>query len=69
MPTSVFKVYNSSRPYSGSNRYHPHSQGLDVFTWSQCQLITHDHCYAKSGSGTMTTPIDQEGILLDNINW
>lgn len=67
MPTSIFKVYNSSRSNPFHNRFH--QSGVDVFTWSQHQLVTHDHWYVPSKYLEGSVPLDQEGVRVDNIIW
>jgi len=62
-PTSVFKVYNSSRdPLHGAPT-------MDIFSWARLQLVSHDHSYYNMSSHDNTSLIDHGSICVENVRW
>ncbi|XP_065902064.1 uncharacterized protein [Dysidea avara] len=62
-PTSVFKVYDSSRdPLHGAPT-------MDIFSWARLQLVSHDHSYYSTSNHDNTSLIDHGSICVENVRW
>lgn len=70
IPTSVFKVYNSSCSEGGTSPP-PFQKSPDIFTWAATQQVQHDHnyCCEMSTSDTHSTAIDHGTVNITNIKW
>ena len=64
IPTSVFRVYNSTTPLRK-----PRPKGPDVFSWALQQIVNHDHNYCGPQQQESSTPMDQDDLTLNSVLW
>ena len=76
LPTSVFKIYNSSisSPVGGLAGGDVRSKDeSNVFTWAEYQLVSHDHSYCSNNNNDQEEKrihIDHgDPLTLNNVQW
>jgi hypothetical protein len=69
LPTSVFKVFNSTSSVMKTSSDLSPSNG-NIFNWSQYQIVSHDHNYSSSKEeANSTVYLIQDSLNLEHVQW